>query len=224
MVRGSTAELVAEGLGELAETTPPHNQRAVALFEQAIRIDPSLAAAHAALSSAYVQRARELSLGRRWLDAAITAGKKAVELEPSSGRAFLALGAAYRAKGKLREELDLWQRRAALDPSDADATERVGWIRWFTGDPEEALVWLERTVAQRPSGDWGHFYLGNANLALGNHAEAESMYRQALGLHPDHSSAQAGVIWSLLAAGKDKEARHELRIFQASTLTTIATS
>jgi tetratricopeptide (TPR) repeat protein len=217
MVTGSAAELVAEGLRELGETAPPHNERAVALFEQAIRIDPNLAAAHMALSKAYVQRARELRLGGRWLDAAISAGKRAVELEPSSGRACLALGAAYRGKGKLREELDLWQRRAALDPADADATERVGWIRWFTGDPDQALPWLHKTVAQRPTGHWGHFYLGNANLALENYAEAESMYRRALGLHPDHSSAQAGVIWSLVAARKDKVARRELRIFQGTT-------
>jgi tetratricopeptide (TPR) repeat protein len=94
MVTGSAAELVAEGLRELGETAPPHNERAVALFEQAIRIDPNLAAAHMALSKAYVQRARELRLGGRWLDAAISAGKRAVELEPSSGRACLALGAA----------------------------------------------------------------------------------------------------------------------------------
>ncbi len=74
-----------------------------------------------------------------------------------------------------------------------------------------------KTVAQRPTGDWGHFYLGNANLALENHAEAEGLYRRALRLHPDHSSAQAGVIWSLLAARKDEEARRELRTLQART-------
>jgi tetratricopeptide (TPR) repeat protein len=217
MLSGSAAELVAEGLRELGQATPPHNERAVALFEEAIRIDPSLPFAYTAMSKAYVQRARELGLGRHWLDAAITAGKRAVELEPSSGPAYLALGAAYRGQGKLREELDLWQRRVAIEPTDADATERIGWILWFTGHADRALPWLHKTVAQRPSGRWGHFYLGNANLALENHAEAESMYRQALGVHPDHSSAQAGVIWSLLAAREDDEARHELRIFQAST-------
>jgi tetratricopeptide (TPR) repeat protein len=117
----------------------------------------------------------------------------------------------------LSEELALWQRRAGLDPTDAEASERVGWIRWFTGDPAQALPWLQKTIAQRPVGHWGHFYLGNANLALENYPEAESLYRRALRLHPEHSSAQAGVIWSLLAAGNDEEARHELRTFQASS-------
>ncbi len=49
------------------------------------------------------------------------------------------------------------------------------------------------TVAERPAGRWGYFYLGNANLALRNYSEAERMYRRMLELHPDHSSAHAGV-------------------------------
>jgi hypothetical protein len=74
-------------------------------------------------------------------------------------------------------ELELRQRRVEIDPSDALASERVGWVLWFTGRAEESLPWLRRAVAQRPEGRWGHFFLG--------------------------------VIWSLLAAGKDEEARDE---------------
>src|SRR6202022_1047657 len=37
-------------------------------------------------------------------------------------------------------------------------------------------------------------------------------------LHPDHSSAQSGVIWSLLASDKDDEARAQLRRFQTSSM------
>lgn len=62
-----------------------------------------------------------------------------------------------------------------------------------------------------------HFFLGNASLALGDYGEAERMYGTALELHPGHSSAQAGVIWSLLAAGRDEEARSHLRRFQTGS-------
>jgi hypothetical protein len=43
------------------------------------------------------------------------------------------------------------------------------------------------------------------------------MYLKALGLYPDHSSAQAGVIWSLLAADRDEAARSQLRRFQTDS-------
>jgi tetratricopeptide (TPR) repeat protein len=217
MVGQSAADLEVEGKRKLSEATPATNEIAVDLFKQALILDPHYMPACLGLVKAYVQRARELRMGRKWLDYALAAGTKAVELDPSSEQAYLALGGAYRSKGKLRAELELWQRRAALEPNDPDATERVGWILWFTGRAEEALPWLHKTVAQRPAGHWGHFYLGNANLALESYSEAERMYRQTLAFHPDHSSAQAGLIWSLLAASKDDEARSELRIFQAST-------
>src|SRR5437764_7717848 len=42
-------------------------------------------------------------------------------------------------------------------------------------------------------------------------SEAERMYGTALRLHPDHSSAQAGVIWAMLAVNRDEEARSQLR-------------
>lgn len=40
------------------------------------------------------------------------------------------------------------------------------------------------------------------------------MYVRAFEIYPDHSSAQAGVIWSLLAAGGAAKARSELHRFQ----------
>ena len=213
----SAAAFAAEGLSELSNETVESNERAVALFERASDVDPSFAPAHSGLAKAYVQR-YDLRLGRSWLDQAVTAGQRAVELDPSLGDAYRALGRAYRMKGRLRDELLLWQRRAQLDPNDADALERCGWVLWFTGRAEESLPWLHAAIAQRPDSEWAHFYLGNANLALGNYGEAEPSYGRELELHPDHSSAQSGVIWSLLAAGKDDEARAQLRRFQTSSM------
>lgn len=148
------------------------------------------------------------------IERAITLFERAAELDPSLRDAQLALGRAHRIRGTLGEELRHWQRRVQLDPSDADATERLGWVLWFTGRADEALPWLHATVALRPDGRWPYFYLGNAHLALGEYGEAERAYGQALELHPEHSSAQAGLIWSLLAAHRDDEARSSLRRFQ----------
>jgi tetratricopeptide (TPR) repeat protein len=209
--------LVAEANVALAEGTPEGNERAVALFERAAAADPLCAAAYAGLANAYVERL-DLGLGDQWLQAAVEAGEKAVGLDPSSAEARLALGLAYRAKGYLRKELELWRRRLESDPSDTTARIRGGWLLWFTGRPDEALPWLEAAAAQRPEDRWGHFFRGNANLALGEYEEAERMYRHALELYPDHSSAHVGVIWSLLAAGREEDARSRLRLLQASVL------
>lgn len=205
---------MAEGLSELSRGTAQGNDRAVALFERALVLDAGFATAYMGLAKAYVQRVDELGLGGSWLEPAVTAGKRALELDPSLGDAYIALGRAYRHKGWLREELQLWQRRAQLDPSDANANEKIGWILWFIGRPDESVPYLQTALAQRPSGRWTHFFLGNANLACGEFNEAQRMYARALELYPDHSSAQAGVIWSLLAAHKDAAAGSHLRRFQ----------
>lgn len=217
---GETAsELVALGGSAMSGGTPEGNERAVELFERALVAEPQCAPAHAGLATAYLERAGELRLGRQWLELAIKAGEKAVEVDSSSVDGYRALGLAYRSKGSLSKELKLWRRRLHIDPSDAVARTREGWVLWFTGRPGEALPSLHAAAAQQPEDkwvqSWVYFFLGNANLALGNYQEAKRMYQKELGLHPDHSSAQAGVIWSLLAASNDSEARTQLRRFQA---------
>lgn len=143
---------------------------------------------------------------------------EAIELDPSLRDAYTALGRIYRRLGHLRAERALWQRRVEVDPSDADASERLGWVLWFTGNPTDALPWLRKSIELAPSGRWPRFYVGNAHLRLGDYEAAVRAYREALEHHPDHSSAHAGVAWGLLAAHRDKEARRQLATMQASTL------
>src|SRR6266545_36448 len=212
---------VAQGRDALSEGTHESNERAVTLFERALATEPQFAPGFVGLASAYLERAGEPRLGEQWLARAIAAGEKAIELDPLPVEAHLALGRAYRSKGLLQKEKDLWQRRVQIDPKDAIARTREGWVLWFTGRPDEALQWLHAAAALRPEDRWVqrwvYFFLGNANLALSNHAEAQRLYRKQLDLHPDHSSAQAGLIWSLLAANKDDEARSQQMQFQTNS-------
>ncbi len=143
---------------------------------------------------------------------------EAIELDASSPDAYVPLGRIYRRLGHLRAELALWQKRVEIEPSDAGATERLGWVLWFTGAPAAALPWLRRSIELAPAGRWSRFYVGNAHLRLGDHEAAVQAYRDALAQKPDHSSAHAGVAWALLAARRDDEARMQLATMEASTL------
>ena len=151
-------------------------------------------------------------------EAAISLLERAIELEPSHGDAYLALASIYRARGWLRRELALWLGRFDLDPGDPEASERIGWILWFIGRARDALPWLERTVALWPSGRWATFYRGNAYLWLQDYDRARQMYGRQLELQPDHSSAHAGYLWTLLAAGNDEEARVRMPVIRSNRL------
>ncbi|MBI2204318.1 MAG: tetratricopeptide repeat protein [Candidatus Rokubacteria bacterium] len=144
--------------------------------------------------------------------------REAIDLDPSLREAYGALGRLYYRNAWLEAELDLWLQRIGVDPMDADAHERIGWILWFTGRAEESLPWLERNLTLRPSGKWGRFYMGNAHLILGRYVEAERAYRAAIEAHPDFSSAHAGLAWTLFAAGRVGEARAQCDRMRATTL------
>lgn len=151
-------------------------------------------------------------------EAAISLLERAIEVAPSRGDAYLALASIYRARGWLRRELALWLGRFDLAPGDPQASERIGWILWFIGRASDALPWLERAVALRPSGRWATFYRGNAYLWLQDYDRARQMYGRQLELQPDHSSAHAGFLWTLLAAGNEEEARARMPVIRSSRL------
>jgi tetratricopeptide (TPR) repeat protein len=71
------------------------NERAVELFELAVGADSGFAPAYVGLAKAYLDRVDDLRDTREWLDQAIAAGEKAIELDPKVGDAYLPLGAAY---------------------------------------------------------------------------------------------------------------------------------
>src|SRR5262245_605725 len=165
-----------------------------------------------------VAEARQALRDPRRADVAISVLERAIELEPSCGDAYHELASVYHAKGWYRRELALCLGRFDLDPGDPAATEQIGWILWFLGRGRDALPWLERTVTLRPSSRWATFYQGNVFLSLQDYDRARRMYERQLELHPDHSSAHAGVIWSLLAAGDEPAARARLRTMRGSRL------
>lgn len=144
--------------------------------------------------------------------------QEAIEFDPTLGEAYLALARIYYKHAWLNAELQLWQRRLKVEAKDPDAHERIGWILWFTGRADDALPWLQRSIDLRPTGRWGHFYVGNANLILGRYSDAERAYRATLSTYPDHSSANTGLAWTLFAAGRDAEAKAHCAEMRASSL------
>ena len=67
--------------------------QALAHFDQAVRLDPAFASAHAAVSRAHILQAEYYgSLPRTSLEAARQSAKRALDLEPTLFEAHLALG------------------------------------------------------------------------------------------------------------------------------------
>lgn len=73
--------------------------------------------------------------------------------------------------------IDVARRQLAVDPVNGDAA--LGWVLLRAGQPAEAAVHYERSLALRP-GAWAQANLAASYSALGKHAEAVRQCEQAM--------------------------------------------
>ena len=72
---------------------------------------------------------------------------------------------------------------------DFDALHLLGVLETDGGRPAEAIDWLRRAIAVRPTVAQAHYHLGNALLAAERAADAVASFADALALQPEHVDA-----------------------------------
>jgi tetratricopeptide (TPR) repeat protein len=103
-----------------------------------------------------------------------------------------------------------------LNPSEPAGHRNMGWLLWFTGHADEALPHLKKALEIDPKSHWGHFFMGNASLALELFELAEETYGKALELKGDLSSGHIGLICTYLSQGKREQAIEQNMHFRAN--------
>ncbi|MBZ4418386.1 polysaccharide deacetylase family protein [Myxococcus sp. RHSTA-1-4] len=96
----------------------------------------------------------------------------------------------YREK-RYAEALAEFQAAARLDPTDAQATNNVGFVHFRRGEYAEAVKWLEKTLALDPQRAVAYLNLGDAYDKLGRGPDAAKAYGRYLALLPDGPAAGA---------------------------------
>jgi lipoprotein NlpI len=125
------------------------NDRAIADYDEAIRIDPKDA-------NAFYNR------GIAWLekdnpDRAVADYNEAIRIDPTFARGFVGRGAAYSAKGNNDRAVADYDEAIRLDPKSSLAYFARGRSYLFAGSVEKALADFNQASAQAPE---------NAYLAL----------------------------------------------------------
>jgi len=117
---------------------------------------------------------------------AIVCTRRAIELHPEFGPAYLRLGGllssigdAVGARGALQEsvKLGLDTPRQLLD---------LGILQRMTGRGEDAVMTFERAAQADPDSFLAHLFLARAQGEIGNLLKARVAYRRAQELMPDH--------------------------------------
>jgi len=182
---------------------------AIAELEQALKLDPKFARAHARLAAIYslepiyVPDATQSSR-----TAAVREAALASELDPSLAEPYAALSTVYVSEGRFVDGRAAMDRALALDPDDVTANFWAGVQSIGGGYTAKGCAQLDRVLAIDPLLPNALLWRGIEYVYAGDMARAETLFRRAA----DVGLAHVGVGMHLVEAahGRKPEAIQQL--------------
>ncbi|MGH9604205.1 MAG: tetratricopeptide repeat protein [Terracidiphilus sp.] len=152
-----------------------------------------------------------VALASRQSEAAVEMAGAAVAAAPEMIAAWVALGQALKAAGRIDEAESAYGRAIRLDGADSLARMGLGELKLAAGRAEEAAREFERALMRRPTLIAAQMGLGNAFAFMGRHEEALARYEQVLAIRPRLPEAEFAAGFALAQLGKPKEAEIRYR-------------
>jgi adenylate cyclase len=193
--RSSAADLTAwdrflRGLAHYYRQTQRDFEASIALFREAIALDPALAIARAYLATVLVQSVQYgwmKSTGELWSEA-MDLAQSSVRLDPRSSFAFSILAYLHAMEGNHDDAMGAGRRAVELNPYDMGARGVLGICHLVSGEHRQAVE-LFSVAVQRGNSDprykwaalnaFSHYLLRQYDASL-------SWAREALYANPNH--------------------------------------
>ncbi len=151
-------------------------------FEEAVGLDPTLAAGWSALAT--------LALQAKQPARAIELAEKARELDPKEVRALRALAEAYEQVGEKEKSAAVRAELIEVDPKTAALEAFNEGVRQYNaGNMERALALFEKAVAGYADHAKSHYMLGLCLVSSGRSQEARQRFETFLRLAPNDPDA-----------------------------------
>ena len=167
--------------------------------ERALKLDPYLGEAHAAMGS--------IKMLHDWDWAGADKDfHRALELEPGDARAIRDCAALSKVLGRLDESLALYRQAVQLDPLSSAARRNLGIALYFAGRQQEAMAAFRKALELSPDMVTAHGWLARAYLEQSQPQEA--MAETEKEKHPIFRLA--GLALAEHALGRDKESDENL--------------
>ncbi len=203
-------DLFLRGRDLLSRLAKDENAAARKLFQRAIELDPEYARGYAgmALTHFYPVQFKWSESPAESLEQAFGFAKKAIELDASDYYTHQTLGRIYIAKKEYDQGLASYETALSLNPNDADLLASMALPGFFSGRPEEGIVWATKAMRLNPSyPSWYPLVLGCSYYVAGRYEEAVVPLTDSINRNP-----KAMVTHSFLAAsygqlGREKEAQ-----------------
>ena len=152
-----------------------------------------------------------VALASRQTEAAVKMAVAGVAAAPKMITAWVALGQALKAEGRIEEAEQAYEQAIRLDGMNALARMGLGELKVATERPTQAAREFEMALRQRPSLLAAHLGLGNALALMGRNEEALGRYETALALRPRLAEAEFAAGFVLARMGRVKEAETRYR-------------
>jgi adenylate cyclase len=188
------------------------NLKARAYFEEAVRLDPKFATAHAMLAWTYVFEAMNGWSDDRpaALQQAERIATRAIELQPVLPLAYFVRGLSYREQHEYVKALVEAQKAIEYDPSYANAYVLLATLLYYAGRPEDGLMHIRQAMQINPHHPYNyHFHLGQAYFVLHRYQEAIDAFNLGLSSYPASERMRVWLAAALAQSGNIEEAKWE---------------
>jgi tetratricopeptide (TPR) repeat protein len=155
--------------------------RAIADFNEAIRLDPNLAMAFLGRGIAFSDKGDN--------DRAIADFNEVIRLDPNFARAFTVRGIVFSAKGDLDRAIADLNEAIRLDPEDATAFLGRGVAYRAKGDNDRAIADYSESIRLDPESTRAFQNRASAYHAKGDNDRAIADFSEAIRLDPKSSQA-----------------------------------
>jgi len=206
-----------KGLSHYYRETKEDFQASIALFEQAIALDPNLSIARAYLATIMVQGVHYgwIPSSRELWASAMELAESSVRLDPRSSFAFSILAYLQVMQGRYEDAQEAIRHAVELNPYDMGARGVRGICHLVVGEHRQAIALFSMAI-QRGTSDpryqlsaltaFAHYLLGQYDAAL-------SWAREALYFNPNHLQVlalRAAALAKLDREGEAAKARDAL--------------
>ncbi|MEK6255129.1 MAG: tetratricopeptide repeat protein, partial [Gemmatimonadales bacterium] len=183
-------------------------EQSIALYEQALEIEPDYAAAWAGLARNYTfQVAFVPGVIDEGIRLAREAANRALAIDPEYAPAYATLsGIASAYDNDLATAAQHLERALALEPTNPDIIGAAAGLVRKLGRLDEAIALREYAVARDPVTPGGHFGLGWTYVDNGRPGEAVASFRTLLSLSPGRIGTQESIGTALLYMGEPEAA------------------
>ena len=209
-----------KGLSHYYRLTKEDQSAAIALFREAIALDPKLSIARAYLATIQIQ---SIQFGwikgtrEMWAEA-MSLAETSVRLDPRSSFAFSILSWVQGMEGHYEAAMDAAKRAVALNPYDMGARGVLGICHFIVGEHRQAIE-LFSMAAQRGNSDpryqwatlnaFSHYLLRQYDATL-------SWAREQLYINPNHMQALAIRAAALAQLGRTTEASEATSVLMSN--------